>query len=340
MGAGKLLMAYAYEVAPRQLGPFVGGEITPSPQLQETLDMTFERSSVESAPAVTFEVDTISGSRAHPVRDAAIAIAFEGANPKDAAQGLAARLAGVMDNRSKSSLLMISAHESDSPAERRLLLWTFPQEEVFRLNSTSAETNLELSEAFSRDSRLRKAAFLRGTNPKSGMLTARVRDFQASSSERALADFWIVKFLASRLQMGAIEGTNLLARALRDAHSKLKNDSSAQDQIVGAISAVRSVPKRRWSIASVSETFLSGDAEVAFKDSVRAEEQTVMFDVDIDRFDRLLQYQRFTLNNGVVVSAPFLEVREDSELTVSEINGRRRLRVEGDIEEEQVRSRA
>lgn len=151
---------------------------------------------------------------------------------------------------------MVTAHAAPTAGERRVLLWTFPQQEVFNLRSTQGETRLDLLEAFNRESNLRRAALLQGPNTKTGMLTARVLDFQASATERTVADLWIVKFLAARLQMSEAEGTQLLARALRSAHSKTRGDQHAQDQITAAITALRVSTVRRWSIDSVASNFL------------------------------------------------------------------------------------
>lgn len=338
MPAGSLLAAYAYEVAPRQVMPFVGGVIPPTPQLQAALDSTFDRSRILSAPAVTFEVDTTSSSRAHPIRDAALVIGFS-RNVQDAVvEQLAARLAGAMDNRSKPSLFMVSVHATATAGERRLLLWTFPQQEVFNLRFARGKARLELLEAFNRESSLRKAAMLHGPNSRNGMLTARVLDFQASATERTVADLWIVKFLAARLQMSDAEGTQLLARALRSAHAKTRGDQRAQDQITAAIAALRVTTVPRWSIDSVASSFLDGTAAVALVGGVRPEERAAVFGIDTQRLDQLVQYTRFTLDNGVVVSAPFVEIGADRGVEVTEVDGRRRLRAEGEIQEVQVRS--
>ena len=148
MPAGELVAVYAFEVAPRQVAPFIGGAVTPTAQLQSALDSTFDRSRVLSAPAVTFLVDTNLPSRAHPIRDAALAIAFAPSPQVAVVQQLAARLAGAMDNRSKPSLLMVSSHMTAVGAERRLLVWTFPQQEVFNLRFARGRARLELLDAF------------------------------------------------------------------------------------------------------------------------------------------------------------------------------------------------
>ena len=339
MAAGSLIAAYAYEVAPRQMAPFAGGAVRPTAQLQAALDSTFDRSRILSAPAVTFEVDTASPTRAHPVRDAALAVGFTQGAQDAVVEGLAARLAVAMDNRSKPSLLMVSVHAVQAAGERRVLLWTFPQQEVFNLRFSRGQTSLELLEAFNRESNLRKAALLEGPNTRNGMMTARVLDFQASATQRTVADLWIVKFLAARLQMSKAEGTQMLARALRSAHTKTRGDQRAQDQITMAISALRVTTVPRWSIELVASTYMDGVAAAALTSSVRPEERVVVFEVDTQRLDHLVQYTRFTLDNGVVVSAPFVEIGAYGGVEVSEVDGKRRLRAEGEIQEEQVRSR-
>ncbi|MGB7505147.1 MAG: hypothetical protein WA965_06945 [Mycobacterium sp.] len=76
MAAGELARAYAFEVAPQQVSGYIGGVVPLTTQLQAALDYRFDRSNVAVAPVVNFQVDDSSPSRAHPVRDAALAIAF------------------------------------------------------------------------------------------------------------------------------------------------------------------------------------------------------------------------------------------------------------------------
>lgn len=339
MAAGKLIAAYAYEVAPQQEAPFTGGAILPSETLQQALDHTFIRSKIATAPAVTFTIDPNSKNRSHPIRDAALTISFSASQEEKTVQTLAERLASSMDNRSKPSLLMVSVHESNDNESRRMVIWTFPQQEVFNLKIQEGSTQLEMLEAFNRESSIRKAALIEGVNDRTGMLTAKVLDFQSTAIERAVADLWIVKFLDARLQMSDREGTQLLARALRQAHTKTRGNQPAQDQINAAINAVRVTTGKRISVADVASAYMSGDAEAAFLASVRPEERTAGFSLEKERFDQLVQFKRFTLASGVIVSAPFVEIGVDGGVTVTEVDGKRILRTEGEIEEEQVRTR-
>ncbi|WP_060916359.1 hypothetical protein [Microbacterium oleivorans] len=171
------------------------------------------------------------------------------------------------------------------------------------------------------------------------MLTARVLDLQSTATERAVADLWIVKFLQARLQMSDTEGTMLLARSLRAAHSRTKDDSVLQEQINAAIGALRTSNQPRWSIDSVAQTFLSGAAAESFLSHSRPEERGAAFALDLERFDHLIQYKRFRLRNGIIVSAPFVEIGDAGGVTIFEDADGRRLQAEGVIEEEEVRTR-
>ena len=294
-----------------------------------------------TAPTVTFRVDTASPTRAHPIRDAARAVAFAADGTADAVVGavreLAVRLSGAMDNRSKPSLLMVSVHAGQSSDSRRFIIWTFPQQEVFNLLVAENETRLEVVEAFIRESSLRKVAFLEGKKTPNGMLTCRVLDFQATAIERAAADLWIEKFLDAQLQMSSSEGTKMLARAMRLAFDRTTGDQQAQDELNAAIAALRVGGQARTSLREVADG-LGPAAAGALTTGISSEASAAMFELDLATFDAVIQYRRFTLNNGVIVSAPFVEMNS-GEVEVTEVDGRRRLKLEGDIATEQVRTR-
>lgn len=339
MPAGSLHSAYAYEVSPRQTSLFEGGTVTSTPHLQTALDEIFDKSSVSTAPAVSFEVDSTSNTRKHPIRDEAIALAFT-AGPHDSnVVRLVQRLALSMDNRSRHSLFIASVHQTTDKTKRRVLFWTFPRQQVFNMSFSKGVANLQLIEAFNRESHLRKVAFLEGSNTQTSMLSARILDFQATSSDRGVADLWITKFLQARLQMSSAEGTQLLANSLRSAHGKLKGNQLAQDQITAAIESLRVTKTPQCSLESVSKQFLDDPASAAFKSGARPEELTAVFTLDIPSFEQILQYKRFVLDNGIVVSAPFGELSPDGGAKITQSANERRLRVEGLIEDEQVRSR-
>jgi hypothetical protein len=339
--AGPLLSAFAYHVFPQQMTSFAGGAITPTDGLAAALDSTFDKSHVATAPMVTLRVDATSPTRSHPIRDAALAVAFAD-DPQlepvvSSVNGLAARLSGVMDNRSSPSLLMVSVHADVDANSRRFIIWTFPQQEVFNFSVQGSETRLEVVDAFIRESNLRKVAFLAGKNTLAGMLSARVRDFQSTGVERAAADFWIERFLEAQLQMSSKEGTRLLAQALRSVYNGAAGDEQIQEELNAVIAGVRVGGHRRVSIDEVARR-LSPRSSDALTTGLSSEVSAAMFELDFDAFDSLIQYRRFTLDNGVIVSAPFVEM-ESAGVEITELDGRRRLRLEGSISQEQVRTR-
>lgn len=339
MPAGRLKSLFAYEVEPQQPAP-QGGKVRANRALEDVLNSAYDRSPIAKAPAVTLRIDLASTARSHPIRDAAMTVAF-GTPPAGltAAAGLAARLAGATDQRSKPSLLLVSAHEvPGGPAgDRRVLLWTFPREEVFRLD-VGASTRLSLDAAFNRESNLRKAAVLTGGNGRGDFLSAAVLDLQSGSADRAVADLWIVKFLDATMQMSKGEGTRLLARALRTAHDRLGGNVDAQAQIHAAITGLRSSGRTRWSLNDVATTYLGPSAAAPFRAAARPEELTALFDMDTDAFDKLVQFRVFRLDNGVFVSAPFSEIGTDA-LQIAAKGDGRELVARGLIEEEKVRTR-
>lgn len=341
--AGQLLSVHAYQVHPQQSTPFTGGAVTPTNDLATALDSTFDRSEVAIAPVVNLRVDITDPARAHPIRDAALVIAFAD-NPRveavlDSATDLAARLSAAMDRRSKASLLMVSVHAARTGGARRFVIWTFPQQEVFDFSGTGNATRLEVVEAFIRESSLRKVASIEGKNTTSGMLTARVRDFQATGVERTAADLWIDKFLDAQLQMNSAEGTRMFARALRSAFNRAAGDQRVQDELTAAIAAVRVGGQRRLSVDQIASQYLGPTSSSALRIGMGAETSAAMFELDVSTFDSLIGFHRFTLDSGVVVSAPFAEIEAEGGVQVTEVNGRRRLRIEGSIAQEQVRTR-
>jgi hypothetical protein len=298
---------------------------------------------VATAPVVNLRVDTTDPARPHPIRDAALAIAFASAPQLkavlDAVTGLAARLSEAMDRRSKPALLMVSVHAVHTSDARRFVIWTFPQQEVFDFSVTGNETRLEVVEAFIRESSLRKVASIEGKNTPTGMLTARVRDFQATEVERTAADLWIEKFLDAQLQMNSAEGTRMFARSLRSAFNRAHDDQRVQDELNAAIAAVRVGGQRRISVDQIARQYLGPASSTALTMGLGAEASAAMFELDLATFDSLIGFHRFTLDSGVIVSAPFVEIVAEGGVKVTEVNGRRRLKLEGSIAQEQVRTR-
>lgn len=331
MALGKLLAASALEVSPRQKAAYEGGDVANLAELQVGLDEAATKGKLDQGLAVTLKVDQ---SRASPVRDAVIRSAFgtPEAQP-DAVEALAVRLGQAMDKRSSICLLVVSVHELPD-SSRQVAIWTFPRERVIRRDGGKVNVN----DAFSLSSRLRKAALMYGHNNRDGFLVARVLDQQTTSTERIAADFWIVKFLDAQQQIGTAEGTNLTATVFRKTHEKL--DPPDQEVLQTAMATVRTLTDRQWSLEAIAtELMPEGNAQKQFlKAAGKGDEVRATFSLDQQEFDRLVDFHVFTLANGVRVSAPTSQL--EVSVIIGESGGRRTLLAEGVIVDEKLRKDA
>jgi hypothetical protein len=253
-----------------------------------------------------------------------------------ASEQVAEQLRSVTDQRSRPCLLVVSCHEGRLASNRQVLISTFPKDQVLRRAGQGVRL---LDDVFSLTSRLRKAALIEGPNSPTGFLKARVVDYETTSSDRAVADFWVTRFLTAATEMGTREGTSKLATVLKKTNERLQNEAAALDQLHAAIATLRTGPKRRQSLTSIATELLDGSARQAFLDEAGTGPQvSAVFDVDVPRLDELIQYRVFRLNNGVTVSAPFMAVGsdDDSPVQLTEMHGTRRVTASGIVESEKI----
>jgi hypothetical protein len=152
---------------------------------------------------------------------------------------------------------------------------------------------------------------------------ARVLDYQIRGDDRRAADFWVLEFLDSRLQMSGPEGTSRFAAVLRVANNNLADSPKDQEVLHTAIAAVRSHSKTRWSINNFARDLLPEGAarnEVLAATKL-ADERSAVFDLDVEQFDKLVEYRIYHLANGIRVSAPFTQIGEGVKIVESD-NGR------------------
>jgi hypothetical protein len=331
MALGKLVAASALEVTPQQQSDFEGGDVANLVELQVGLDEAATKGNLVQGLAVTLKVDQ---NRCSPVRDAVMLSAF--GSPEDrlrAVEALAVGLGHAMDKRSSICLLVVSVHEQHDMS-RQVVTWTFPHERVIRRSGGKVDIN----EAFSLNSRLRKAALLSGHNNRNGFLTAHVLDQQTTSTERIAADFWIVKFLEAEQQIGTSEGTTLAATVFRKTHEGL--DPPEQQTLQTAIASVRTLTDRKWSLEMIATELLpQGNAQKQFlKTAGKGDVVTATFAIDQQEFDRLVGFHIFTLASGVRVSAPASQIGVG--VIIDESAGVRTLLAEGVVVDEKLSKHA
>lgn len=329
MALGKLLAATAFEVAPRQDSDFEGGTIGRLRSVEAGLTRAATKGHLETGLPVSLRLER---NRTCEIREAALKAAFgTKAELLAKSQVLAKRLGLAMDGRSDVSLLIVSVHQGTG-ASRQVCMWTFPRGQVLLRRGAT----INLGDAFILESNLRKAALLSGANNRTGFLTARVLDYQIRGDDRRAADFWILEFLDSRPQMSGPEGTSRFAAVLRVANNKLEHSPEEQEVLHTAIAAVRTHSKKRWSIADFATELLpTGNARTeVLKASKLDDERNAVFELDVQQFDRLIEYRVYQLDNGIRVSAPFAQVGEG--VKIEDSGHRRRLVATGLIRTERL----
>jgi hypothetical protein len=335
----KLFKVHAYSVEPERTAntgsssPF-GGSITVNKEIARALEQAVTQSNLQRPIAVDLQVDTTT--RTSDVRNHMLFFAFENKSKADSAgNGLAAKLSQAMDLRSSPCLFVVAALKDGD--RRSLRMWTFPREEAFQFRGAAGRPSIQLlKDIFSRTSRLRKAALFEGENRKTDFIGGKVFDFQASSTSRDVADFWIVRFLGAVLAVHGPTGTRHLARCLREAFEKAQT-ATEQEQIYSAVMAVRHSHKSRWSLREFADHFLSGHTRQSFIGAAPNQE-TIDSSFDFDRamFDSVLNFRIFGLNTGVFVSTPLGEVGKS---VVVSGTTQKVLRCEGTVVEEHLRMR-
>jgi hypothetical protein len=334
----ELFRLHAFAVSPQRTAetptPPSGGAIAISGDLRSAFTDLGDAARTDARTEVDFQVDTTT--RTNDVRDLLLAFGFGSpSGAKAAAVALARKLASSMDRRSAPCLLFLAALREGN--RRRVAVWTFPQDEAFRLQTSRRAPSVELlKDVFSRSSRLRKAAFFEGARRRTDFLRGLVFDSQAMSAAKEAADFWIVTFLECVLAFHGEAGTRHLARSLRGAYD-LAADPNEQEQLSTAVMAIRQSPQRRWSLRRFAETFLSGPARGHFLEAVPNDAVLESpFDFQQEIFDQTVGFRVFRLDSNVFVSAPFDEIGRSVTLEGHE---QRRLRCEGQVVEEKVKAR-
>lgn len=326
---------YAYTVLPQRrvdesevVDP-AGGSVPLTAKVRELVENAFRKVAASALTTVDFE---FGKDRSHPVREDVIAVAFGPTQaPKAAAARLAARLSITMDNRSHSALLLV-AIEVDDP-KRRVSMLVLPREDVVQLKGTDEDLLLDLlQDAFSTGSGLRKLARLTGHNARTQFLSAEVLDFQLTSAQKSVADFWIRDFLHALPRMDSQTGTKHLALALQRAFDAAPEED--RDAVFAAIFKASSGMVKKTSLAKYSEELPAELSEAYFRGMEDGEVRTTVFDIDRPAIKASLARRIITGKDGVVISAPADTVGKSVALTKK--GSLRLVTYSGTIEKERV----
>jgi hypothetical protein len=340
-----LIRLYAYAVAPQKgevdPSPPVGGALTDLEPLGDVVQRATSQAPAGSWLEVNLNVDRRDPARTHPVRNAAIQLAFdEPAEANAAADALALRLSVAMDRRMRGGCLLAIALEEIGRGNE-VTLWTFPREDALRFLAGRGRPSVEvLEDVFSQRSNLRKAAVLRGADAGvTSFLTARVADLQTGGRSDT-ADYCIDDFLDASLSLSAGTGSIALARALKTAWDSAPSEE-ARDEYYAAAVAVRASRPARTSLTTFANTYLSGPAKARFLQTKEAREHRArQFRLDVSAFDRIAQVRVLRTDNGLRISAPFATANTVLEFHPIDGGLGRQVVARGTIVEDKVAARA
>ncbi len=108
----------------------------------------------------------------------------------------------------------------------------------------------------------------------------------------------------------------------------------ARAQLFSTAAHLPHQPRTSWSLTEVANTYLSGDARVAFERALPAPALAdTPFELDRPRLERALRIRVFELHTGVWVSAPFDEIDRSVQIEGDSLH------VDGRIVSERLRTR-
>jgi hypothetical protein len=286
-----------------------GGQIAANAELKAVLDDALNRAAREHSTRVSLRV-ALDGSRASELRDNVLQFVFAATAPavEGNAQALANRLSRAMDLRSPSCLFLIAGYRTSAQApQRQVALWVFPRGDAFRFESQRHRIDI-IEDVFSRTSRQRKLALMKGRNLRGQFHVADVLDFQARGRPGKIAEFWIENFLEADPAIRDDAGTRFLADIFAATSRRLTNARDVE-QVQAAVISLRHAPPVRRSINSIADEFLEGAAKAAFTDEAAAEipnanARRTVFQLDRDDFATRLKFRSFRLQAGTQVIAP------------------------------------
>ncbi len=265
------------------------------------LDAIFQRASQDCAIPIMFRAD--NGDQMNPVRTELLALL---ADPSvESAAPLALRLQRSTVGTSGMGLMFICLGES-ADGGTRVLLSRFPADEgVVAERSDAALTVQFVEQVFLKSAHSYKAATFVANGRADQLWHGHIVDRQLNHGSKAVADYWIVDFLAAEFATTAAAGTKRLAIALRQAIVSTA-DVSIKQEIAAAAQLARNIPNRAMTITEFCESFNFSDGTKAAVVACIHPPRLVndRFRFDATEFARHLAYKQVELDNGAVLTAP------------------------------------
>jgi hypothetical protein len=312
----ELFRVHAFTVEPQrmedeQVQPPGAGQTLTS-ELRQALDLNMRVARFDRRTPIDFRLNP--ETRGNPIRTLVMGYGFGDETEADqAASKLAFHLSTAMDRRTEPRLLIVAAMRADD--ERQVTLWIFPRDRAFRLLEENGRPSITvLTDVFSQTSELRKAARFQGKKLRTHFMSGRAIDFESSGPSRAVADFWVRRFLHCQFSLTGDAGTHLLAQTIRDAYDRCK-DPEDRRQFYGLVMILGQSRRTRWSLNDLADNHLTGNAHKEFLRAVPNPDSLVsQFDVDAGTLQQALKIRIFVLDSGVHVSSPLGEVGKSVKL--------------------------
>jgi hypothetical protein len=300
--------AYAVEPQRKEEEPVQppGAEQELTSELRAALDQNMRLARFDRRTPVDFRIDP--ETRENSIRSLVMSYGFgDRASADKAAAKLAFHLSTAMDRRTESRLLILAAMRAGD--ERQVTLWIFPRDRAFQLLEENGRPSISvLTDVFSQTSELRKAARFGGKNIRTHFITGRAIDFETSGPSRAVADFWVRRFLNCQFSLTGDAGTHLLAQTIRDAYDRCE-DPNDRRQFYGLVMILNQSRRTHWTLGELADSYLTGNAHDEFVSAIPNPDSLVAeFDVDSEMLQQALRIRIFVLDSGVHVSSPLGEV--------------------------------
>jgi len=286
------------------LAPGVQIPIGGDNKLVRMLDGLFLRAAEDCIVPIMFRSDT--KDQMNPVREELQALL---ATPSvESAAPLALRLQRSTAGTSGMGLMFICIGTETGAAagENRILISRFPADEGVVAERSDATLTVQFVEqVFLKSAYSYKAATFVADGRVDQLWKGSIVDRQLNHGSKAVADYWIVDFLAAEFATTAAAGTKRLAAALREAISSTTKVAIKQE-IAAAAQLAGNIPNRAMTVAGFCERFnFSDETKAAVVACIRPPRlANDRFRFDAGEFARHLAYKQVELDNGALLTAP------------------------------------
>ena len=338
-GAGFMQLTHAYSALVHPLTganpikAIIGAVISPSGPLNDMVQDVFSRAPAECDMELIFAPDP-QGRQNNECRDELMAHAR--CPSIQNGEQIARRLQSVTPARAGSALLFILVGLTDS-GSHRLVVSRFPAEVGVRAQEDGANLSLEfIEQVFLKNAHAYKCACFETDHLAAQFPGGRATDRQARGTG-AIANYWLGKFLQSRLKTTDVLGTQFLAQAIRDAVGS-EDDLDLKNDLMAASRLIRGMDGKTQSAESflTSMQLQTPVVQAITSKLPRPEVARNVFTFTQAEYDKLVRYESVELDNGAILTAEHGKFETAFERETVGDTGRERFTTEGVVKKQRV----